>query len=563
MKFTYSTGQQPLDGYTIKRGIGGGGFGEVYYGLSDGGKEVALKLIRSNVDIELRGMSQCLNFKHPNLVELYDLRTDGDGDHWVVMEYVSGETLHTVLGRHPGGLAPELVRQCFAGLTAAISYLHERGVVHRDLKPGNIFLENGNVKVGDFGLARFISGSQRNALTQSIGTVHYMAPEISTGNYNKQVDIYAAGIILYEMLTGQVPFDGESAGEILMKHLTTPPDLSRVPAEFRRILERALSKDPARRYPSMAEMGREAAALGGVPMARAMPAAARVSYPPIQAACSPRANAACSPKLNGAAPGVCVEPIPTVLPVSGGPRAWVSELVGSMSMAAVVILLLCIVWAALLRTNNLVKIAPCFFLTLACSWAILVPAKMWTTRVNDSWKRRVVLMCMGVLVGVLALWLEGYDMPLLFGAETPTAAPKAAKFVALEGLAKGDADGVSKVTVRHNWYSEGLLVRGQDVPIAACYLAYFGLAFFLIRWWKMADRRRRHRFSFGSVIGAALGCWILMLFVWPGDEQTRVGLIDPTTAITALVMASVVVQLVSPWEAPAPPKARKLRLANA
>ena len=76
MKFTYSSGQQPLDGYTIKRGIGGGGFGEVYYGLSDGGKEVALKLIRSNVDIELRGMSQCLNFKHPNLVELYDLRTD-------------------------------------------------------------------------------------------------------------------------------------------------------------------------------------------------------------------------------------------------------------------------------------------------------------------------------------------------------------------------------------------------------------------------------------------------------------------------------------------------------
>src|SRR4051812_37080103 len=90
MKFTYNSGQRPLEGYTIKRGIGRGGFGEVYYGLSDGGKEVALKLIRGNLDIELRGMAQCLNLKHPNLVNLYDLRTDAHGDHWVVMEYVAG-----------------------------------------------------------------------------------------------------------------------------------------------------------------------------------------------------------------------------------------------------------------------------------------------------------------------------------------------------------------------------------------------------------------------------------------------------------------------------------------
>src|SRR4051794_15438338 len=119
MKFTYSSGQRPLDGYTLKRGIGRGGVGGGYYGLSDGGKEVALKLVRSNVDIELRGMSQCLNFKHPNLVELYDIRTDSHGDQWVVMEYVTGETLNTVLNRHPAGLAPDLVRQWFLGLAAA------------------------------------------------------------------------------------------------------------------------------------------------------------------------------------------------------------------------------------------------------------------------------------------------------------------------------------------------------------------------------------------------------------------------------------------------------------
>src|SRR3954470_13987260 len=91
MKFLYSSGQRPLDGYTLKRGIGRGGFGEVYFAVSDGGKEVALKLVRGARHIELRGVTHCLNIKHPNLVGLYDLKTDGRGDKWVVMEYVAGE----------------------------------------------------------------------------------------------------------------------------------------------------------------------------------------------------------------------------------------------------------------------------------------------------------------------------------------------------------------------------------------------------------------------------------------------------------------------------------------
>src|SRR5262249_19092168 len=155
-----------------------------------------------------------------------------------------------------------LAQQWFVGIAAAVGYLHDHGIVHRDLKPGNIFIENGTVKVGDYGLCKFISGSQRTVQTQSVGTVHYMAPEISTGNYNKQIDVYAAGVILYEMLTGHVPFDGESAGEILMKHLTSPPDLSQVPAAFVPVLERALAKNPAQRYRTMAEMSRDLAALG-------------------------------------------------------------------------------------------------------------------------------------------------------------------------------------------------------------------------------------------------------------------------------------------------------------
>src|ERR1700738_4268917 len=86
MRFTYSSGQRPLEGYTLKRGIGKGGFGEVYFALSDGGKEVALKLVRGDREIEMRGMIQCLNLKHRNLVSLFDLRPDSHGDQWVVME---------------------------------------------------------------------------------------------------------------------------------------------------------------------------------------------------------------------------------------------------------------------------------------------------------------------------------------------------------------------------------------------------------------------------------------------------------------------------------------------
>ncbi|MBI2823054.1 MAG: serine/threonine protein kinase [Planctomycetia bacterium] len=254
MKFTYPSGSRPLEGYTIKRGIGQGGFGEVYYATSDAGKEVALKLIRRNLDVELRGVTQCLNLKHPSLLALYDIKVDERGDSWVIMEYVSGESLEDMLARHPDGMPIDEALSWFHGIAAGVAYLHDRGIVHRDLKPGNIFNDDGQVKIGDYGLSKFISASRRSGQTESVGTVHYMAPEIANGRYGKEIDIYALGIILYELLTGQVPFEGESVGEVLMKHLTAEPDVSRIPEPFRGIVAHTLAKDPQQRVHSVAEL---------------------------------------------------------------------------------------------------------------------------------------------------------------------------------------------------------------------------------------------------------------------------------------------------------------------
>src|SRR3954471_8341826 len=246
-RYTFGSGARPLDGYTIKRAIGRGGFGEVYYATSDSGKEVALKLILRNLDVERRGVMQCMNLKCPNLLAIFDLRSNDEGDNFVVMEYVAGPSLASVLKQYPQGMPPHEVRHWMKGLVEGVAYLHDHGIVHRDLKPANLFMEEGIVKIGDYGLAKLINPSQGTEHSESIGTCHYMAPEIASGKYNKPIDVYSIGVILYEMLTGHVPFEGETVGEVLMKHLTARPDLSKTPEPFRTIVGRALAKDPNHR----------------------------------------------------------------------------------------------------------------------------------------------------------------------------------------------------------------------------------------------------------------------------------------------------------------------------
>ena len=253
MKFTYTTGETPLDGYTIKRGLGRGGFGEVYFAVSDVGKEVALK----KVDFmdEDRGDNLILNIRHPHLVQLFDIKHDDQqSESWIIMEYMSGKSLRDVLTQQPEGLTRDEASAWFFAIASGVHRLHLNGFVHRDLKPGNIFQSEGDVKVGDYGLSKLISHSQRNNHTRAIGTCRYMAPEIGKGNYGNQIDIYALGIMLFELLTGDIPFDGESDAEILTKHLTEAPDLTKVPLEYQSAIRKALEKDAGKRYQNVVDM---------------------------------------------------------------------------------------------------------------------------------------------------------------------------------------------------------------------------------------------------------------------------------------------------------------------
>jgi hypothetical protein len=308
MAFCFRQGDRPLPGYTIQRGIGRGGFGEVYYATSDGGKEVALKYLRDNPQVELRGVAHCLNLKSPHLVAVHDVRQNADGEYFVIMEYVSGPSLRDLLNTETGGLGPQKAAYFLRELGKGLAYLHDRGIVHRDLKPGNIFYEDGYVKIGDYGLSKFMAASQHSGQTMSVGTVHYMAPEVGSGNYDRTIDIYALGVILYEMLLGRVPFTGATMGEVLMKHLTAQPEVDELPEPFPRVIRKALQKDPKDRYQTAQEMVNEVFAIEDLDRSVAAFEPASLSTLAARAAKQAAVALAGSPAGQG---GVAVSPLGT------------------------------------------------------------------------------------------------------------------------------------------------------------------------------------------------------------------------------------------------------------
>jgi hypothetical protein len=510
MKFTYRSGQRPLDGYTIKRGVGQGGFGEVYFAVSDAGKEVALKLLHRQPDAELRGIAHCLNLKHPNLIHLFDLRTDDRGDRWVVMEYIFGESLAQWINRYPTGLPVDLVKEWFGALCRGVGYLHDQGIVHRDLKPANVFIESGHLKVGDYGLSRRVSVSQGGDMTQGVGTPNYMAPEIKSGNYTHSIDIYALGVILFEMLTGHPPFDGQTPGEVMMKHLTDLPDLSRVPEAFRPVLEKVLDKNPVTRFSTVKELAKAVEAVGATAtyeVIGAVPANSTVSIPPVlpvEVVVPPRPAAIPVPPLERSK--FASGPIPQVV------RPRLAELAGAFAFAPLIAALCTAPWVFFTADQSWSLLGRVVLLSTALTWGALAVARPLPDP-KRTWGRRFHMLLVGGAVGLLAFWLDGWAIPR---GGTPS-------------------DSNKDIVLWNN-----SRISPETFSIAVHYLFYYGLATAACRWWAMADPRRRERFRLLPIVTSGMWAGVL-LFLWPWGEAS------PALALAPLVIAAVCVQVTSPW----------------
>jgi serine/threonine-protein kinase len=252
--------------YRILRKLGSGGMANVYLAEDEElGRRVAIKILNdkhandeSFVERFRREAKHAAGLSHPNIVSIYD-RGEAEGTYYIAMEYLEGRSLKELIssrGPAPVSTAIEYGRQILAALRVS----HRTGVIHRDIKPHNVLVDGeGRLKVTDFGIAR--SGpSQMTEAGSIVGTAQYLSPEQAQGApVGESSDLYSVGIVLYELLTGDVPFSGESPVEVAMKHLSqVPPPPSRVRPEIPRDLDlvvmRALAKSPDERYQSADEM---------------------------------------------------------------------------------------------------------------------------------------------------------------------------------------------------------------------------------------------------------------------------------------------------------------------
>ena len=257
-----------LDGrYEIQELIGVGGMAMVYKAYDNiDDKTVAIKILKDeflgNEDFIRRFKNESKAIavlSHPNIVKVYDV-SFGDRIQYIVMEYIDGITLKEYIGQQHVISWKEAVHFTVQ-ILQALQHAHEKGVVHRDVKPQNIMLlQDGTIKVTDFGIALVTTNDTRTMTKNAIGSVHYIAPEQAKGSVTDgKADIYSVGVMLYEMLTGKLPFDADSAVSVAIMQLQNDPKPPReinssIPEGLEEITLRAMRKEPRQRYESAREM---------------------------------------------------------------------------------------------------------------------------------------------------------------------------------------------------------------------------------------------------------------------------------------------------------------------
>ena len=247
--------------YRIIKHIGQGGMADVYLAIDTIlNREVAIKILRGDLSNDPRALlrfqreaNACTSLSHPNIIDIYDVGDDR-GHHYIVMEYVKGITLKELIAKR-GGMWKEEAVSIMKQLISAVQEAHERNIIHRDIKPQNVLVkDDGTVKLGDFGIALAQDALQLTQTDSVMGSVHYLAPELSKGQQaTAQSDIYALGIVFYELVTGDVPFKADQPVQVALKHLREPmpscksvnPDL---PQSIDNIITRATAKDAFLRY---------------------------------------------------------------------------------------------------------------------------------------------------------------------------------------------------------------------------------------------------------------------------------------------------------------------------
>ena len=258
-----------LDGrYLIESLIGVGGMANVYKGRDvRTGNQIAVKVLKEEfLDKEelvrrFKNESKAISIlNHPNIVKVYDVSVT-DQLQYIVMEYIDGITLKEYLKQRNGALTWKEVVHFATQVLSALDHAHSKGIVHRDVKPQNIMLQaDGSIKMMDFGIARFSRAQSQTVSDKAIGSVHYISPEQAKGDHtDARTDIYSVGVMMYEMLSGKLPFDGTGAVSIAIMQISEKPKplaevAPNIPVGLRQITEKAMEKDPADRYQSAQEM---------------------------------------------------------------------------------------------------------------------------------------------------------------------------------------------------------------------------------------------------------------------------------------------------------------------